>query len=165
MSLCESSQNNSPSAMSFLGVLSTPFYPMFSSLTYNTSDLSNACNWNQKKKNPVLLRSGMDSLADWLVRSQTQVMSLSSASTPVASGNCRRITIRLQVRASIKETCADMDRMAVVSSLFESVSKEKRDRDQNVVQTSRDKQNLHKVLERKAEWAVKEKNWLSWETL
>ena len=37
-----------------------------------------------------------------------------------------------------------MDRETVVSSLFESVSKVKRDRDQNVVQTSRDKQNLHK---------------------
>ena len=36
---------------------------------------------------------------------------------------------------SIKETCADMDRETVVSILFESVSKEKRDRDQNVVQT------------------------------
>ena len=50
-------------------------------------------------------------------------------------------------RSGIKETCADMDRETVVSSLFESVSKEKRDRDQNVVQTSRDKQNLHKILE------------------
>ena len=31
------------------------------------------------------------------------------------------------------------------SSLFESVSKEKGDRDQNVVQTFRDRQNLHKI--------------------
>ena len=44
-----------------------------------------------------------------------------------------------------------MDRETVVSSLFGSVSKVKRDRDQNVVQTSRDRQNLHKILERKAE--------------
>ena len=58
-------------------------------------------------------------------------------------------------RTSIKETCADMDRETVVSSLFVSVSKEKRDRDQNVVQTLRDRQNLHKILERKAEVAVR----------
>ena len=32
---------------------------------------------------------------------------------------------------------------------------EKRDRDQNVVQPSRDRQNLHKILERKAELAVR----------
>ena len=62
---------------------------------------------------------------------------------------------------SIKETCAYMDRETVVSSLFESVSKEKRDRDLNVVQKLRDKQNLHKILERQAELAVKGENWLS----
>ena len=44
-------------------------------------------------------------------------------------------------RTSIKETCADMVRETVVSSLFGSVSKGKRDRDQNVVQTLRDRQN------------------------
>ena len=38
--------------------------------------------------------------------------------------------------------------------LFDSVSKGQRDRDQNVVQISRDRRNLHKVLERKAEFAV-----------
>ena len=43
-------------------------------------------------------------------------------------------------RTSIKESCADLDRETVVSSLFESVSKEKRDRDQNVVQTLKDRQ-------------------------
>ena len=58
-------------------------------------------------------------------------------------------------RTSIKETCADMDREIVVSSRFESVSKEKRDRDENVVQTLKDRQNLHKILERKAELAVR----------
>ena len=56
-------------------------------------------------------------------------------------------------RTSIRETCADMDREAVVSTLFGSVSKEKRDRDQNVVQSSRDRQNLH--TERNAEVAVR----------
>ena len=34
------------------------------------------------------------------------------------------------------------------------VSKEKRDRDQNVVQSLRDRRNLHKFLDRKAEFAV-----------
>ena len=58
-------------------------------------------------------------------------------------------------RTGIKETCADLDRETVVSSLFESVSKEKRDRDQNVVQTLKDRQNLHKILERKAELSVR----------
>ena len=54
-----------------------------------------------------------------------------------------------------------MDRETVVSSLFESVSKAKRDRDQNVVQTLKDKRNLHKILERKAELAVRGEEWLS----
>ena len=58
-------------------------------------------------------------------------------------------------RTGIKETCADMDRETVVSSLFESVSKEKRDRYLNVVQTLRDRQNIHKILERKVELAVR----------
>ena len=59
-------------------------------------------------------------------------------------------------RTGIKETCADMDRETVVSSLFGSVSKGKEgDRDQNVVQTLRDMQNLHKILERKAELTVR----------
>ena len=48
-----------------------------------------------------------------------------------------------------------MDRETVVSSLFGSVSKGKRDRDQNDVQTSRDRQHLHKILERRAELAVR----------
>ena len=59
-------------------------------------------------------------------------------------------------RTSIKETCANMDRETVVSSLFESVSKEKRDRDQNVVQTLKDMQNPHKILERKGEKWLRE---------
>ena len=53
------------------------------------------------------------------------------------------------------ETCADMDRETVVSTLLGSVSKEKRDRDQDVVPSSRDRHNLHKILERSAELAVR----------
>ena len=56
------------------------------------------------------------------------------------------------VPTGIKQTCADMDGETDVSSLFGTVSKEKKDRDQNVVQTLKDKQHLHKSLERKAEW-------------
>ena len=49
-----------------------------------------------------------------------------------------------------------MDRETVVSSLLGSVSKGKeRDRDENVVQTLRDRQHLHKILEREAELAVR----------
>ena len=47
-----------------------------------------------------------------------------------------------------------MDRETVVSRLFGSVSKGKRDRDQNVVQTLRDRQNLRTILEWKAEYTV-----------
>ena len=54
-----------------------------------------------------------------------------------------------------------MDRETVVSNLSGLWSKEKRDRDQNVVQTSRDRQNLQKILERKAELAVKGEKWPS----
>ena len=54
-----------------------------------------------------------------------------------------------------KETCADVDRETVVSRFFESLSKENSDRDQNVVQTLRDRQHLHKILERKAELSVR----------
>ena len=56
-------------------------------------------------------------------------------------------------RTSIKETCVDMDNETVVSSIFESVVK--RDRDQHVVQTLKDSQNLHNILERKAELGVR----------
>ena len=51
-------------------------------------------------------------------------------------------------RTCIKETCADMNRETVAL-------KEKRDRDQNVVQTLKDMQNLHKILERKAALPVR----------
>ena len=45
-------------------------------------------------------------------------------------------------RDSIRETCADLDRETV--ALFRPESKGKRDRDQNVVQSLRDRENLHK---------------------
>ena len=67
----------------------------------------------------------------------------------------------LPCRTSIKETCVDIDRETVVSSLLGSLSKAKRDRDQNVVQILRDRQSFHKILERKAELPCDEKNWLS----
>ena len=59
-------------------------------------------------------------------------------------------------RAGIKGTCADMDRESVVSSLFGSMSKEKRDRDQSVVQTLK-----KTLLNRKLKCPPEEKNWLS----
>ena len=54
-------------------------------------------------------------------------------------------------RTGIKETCADTDRQTVVSSLFGSLSKEKRDRDQNVVQTVRGRIST-KSLNGKLHW-------------
>ena len=57
-------------------------------------------------------------------------------------------------RTCIKETCADMDRETAVSSVLVSVLEERRDRDQNVAPTLRDRQNFHKVLERDAESAA-----------
>ena len=42
-----------------------------------------------------------------------------------------------------------------MASLFKSVSKEKRDRDQNVAQTLKERQNIPKILERKAEMAAR----------
>ena len=58
-------------------------------------------------------------------------------------------------RYSIMETCADQDRETVVSILFRPESKAKRDRDQNVVQSLTDRENLHKILERTLELAVR----------
>ena len=47
----------------------------------------------------------------------------------------------------------------IVKQLFQvsrvCVNGEERDRDQNVVQTLKDRQSLHKILERKAELAVR----------
>ena len=57
--------------------------------------------------------------------------------------------------ASLTGICADTDRETVVSSPLGSVSKVKRDRDQNFVQTLRDRQNLLNIFERKAELAAR----------
>ena len=57
---------------------------------------------------------------------------------------------------SIQKTGADPDTETVVSTLVRSESKGQRDRDQNVVQSLRDRENLHKILERKTEMAVRE---------
>ena len=60
-------------------------------------------------------------------------------------------------RSSIRETGADLDKETVVSTFFGSELKGKRDRDKNVVQ-SLERENLHKILERKAEIAVRGEN-------
>ena len=57
-------------------------------------------------------------------------------------------------RNGIQETRADLDRETVVSTLCRSESNGKRDRDQNVVQSLRETENLHTMLERKAELVV-----------
>ena len=60
-------------------------------------------------------------------------------------------------RTRIKETCADMGRLKQLFQVFSGLcEKGKRDRDRNVVQTLRDKQNRHKILERKAGLAVRQ---------
>ena len=53
--------------------------------------LTDATDWNQSEP-PVQLRSGVDRLAIWQIRSKTQVLSPSSASMSVAS--TRRSTFR-----------------------------------------------------------------------
>ena len=58
-------------------------------------------------------------------------------------------------RNSIGETGADLDRDTSVSTLLRTESRGKRDRDQNVVQSLRDREHLHQILERKAESAVR----------
>ena len=58
-------------------------------------------------------------------------------------------------RNSIREPGADLERETVVSTLFRSESKGKRDRDQNVVQSVRDRENIHKILERKTDMTVR----------
>ena len=57
-------------------------------------------------------------------------------------------------RNGIQETGANMDRESVVSTLFSSQSKGKRDRDQKVVHSMRDR-HLNKILERKVDLAVR----------
>ena len=61
----------------------------------------------------------------------------------------------VDTRSGIRETDANMDREAVVSTLFRSESKGKRDRDQNVVHSLRGSENLHKIFERTAELAAR----------
>ena len=58
-------------------------------------------------------------------------------------------------RPGLQETGAVSERESVVSTIFSSQSKEKRDRDQNVVHSFRDRENLHKILERKVDSAVR----------
>ena len=52
-------------------------------------------------------------------------------------------------RASIQAFGADVDRESVVSTIFSSQSKGKRDRDQNVVHSLKDREHFQKILERK----------------
>ena len=80
------------SVMSLLNIPSTPF-PHFL-FTYCLTD---ATDWNQIKT-LCSFRSGMDCLAIWPVRSQTQGMSPSSASMSVAS--TRRSTFRPETSVS-----------------------------------------------------------------
>ena len=58
----------------------------------------------------------------------------------LASRRCWADRVSVAGSTSNKETCADMDRETVFPSLFKSVSKEKRDRDLNVVQTLRERE-------------------------
>ena len=58
-------------------------------------------------------------------------------------------------RNGIPETGANLDRESVVSSLFRSESRGKRDRDPNVMNSLRDREHLHLILERKAEMTVR----------
>ena len=52
-------------------------------------------------------------------------------------------------RDGIKETGANLDRESVVSIIFSSQPKGNGDRYQNVVHSLRNRENLHKILERK----------------
>ena len=58
-------------------------------------------------------------------------------------------------RARIQATGADVGRESVVSTIFSTQSKGKRDRDQNFVHPLRDRENLQKSLERKVDSAVR----------
>ena len=61
-------------------------------------------------------------------------------------------------RTGIKETCADMDRGTVVSSLFGSVSKKKREIEtKTLCKTLRDRQKFSKSLKGKLNWPCEEK--------
>ena len=58
-------------------------------------------------------------------------------------------------RTSSWKLAADVDHETNVPNVFESVSWEQRDRDLHVVHSLKDRQSLHKFLERKAEFAVR----------
>ena len=73
----------------------------------------------------------------------------------LASWICRRILILLQVGLASRKHLRTWLAKQLFQVFFESVSKEKRDEDQNVVQTLKDRQNLYKFLERKADLAVR----------
>ena len=123
-----------PSAtMSLLGVLEiTPFLLVFaSSITTPTppTGIRLALEWTVWPSGPVRLR--------------TQLMSPSSASTSVASTRRsiflpERSSFQLE-RASIQATGANVDRESGVPTIFSSLSKGERDRDQNVVHSLREK--------------------------
>ena len=55
--------------------------------------------------------------------------------------------------SSARKLAADTDNETIFPCVEESVSREKEDRDLNVVQTLKGRQNLHKFLERKAEFS------------
>ena len=58
-------------------------------------------------------------------------------------------------RDGTQEAGANLDRESVVSTLFRSKSKEKRDGDESVVHSLKDRENLQKILERKVDSAVR----------
>ena len=58
-------------------------------------------------------------------------------------------------RPGLQEAGALADRESVATTIFSSQSKGKSDRDQNVVHSSRDRENLQKIIERKFDSAVR----------
>ena len=80
-----------------------------------------------------------------------------TSSSSKQSFHCVRFIGKLALETvgnSIQETGAELERETVVSTLFISEPKGKRDRHQNFLQSSRDTDNLHIILERKAEMAA-----------
>ena len=58
-------------------------------------------------------------------------------------------------RPGLQENGTISDRESVATTIFSSQSKGKRDRDTNVVHSLKDRDNLHKILERKVDSAVR----------
>ena len=58
-------------------------------------------------------------------------------------------------RVSIQATGANVERETVVSTIFSSQSKGKRDRDRNAVHSLKDRENLQKILEREVDSAFR----------